>query len=140
MPALHCRQYKNKAGSCCHSPRLTDVLDFFLLTDSMLVIKFVPDGIKKCIRNCKNMLKKSFWKNLEKIMISPYSPIPSWLIFSFFLVFWRYYCWYLSSKTLVTFPPFLIPYYFCDPAMMPTVHLFIESIPFCQPQPHFHVM
>ena len=24
----------------------------------MLVINFVPDGIKKCIRNCKNMIKK----------------------------------------------------------------------------------
>ena len=27
----------------------------------MLIMKFVSDGIKKCIRNCKNTLKKSFW-------------------------------------------------------------------------------
>ena len=27
----------------------------------MLVIEFVPDGIKKCIRNCKNMIKNTFW-------------------------------------------------------------------------------
>ena len=26
----------------------------------MLVIKFVPDVIKKCIRNCKDMLKRVF--------------------------------------------------------------------------------
>ena len=37
----------------------------------VVVKKLVPDGIKKCIRKCKNMLKKSFWntlfaKNCEK--------------------------------------------------------------------------
>ena len=36
----------------------------FSPSDSMLVIKFVPDGIKNCIRNCKNLLKKSFWNTV----------------------------------------------------------------------------
>ena len=33
---------------------------FFLPIDSMLVIRFVPDEIRKCIRNCENVLKINF--------------------------------------------------------------------------------
>ena len=50
-------------ASCCHFRRPTDiVLDFFYPQTPyfMLVTKFVPDGIKEYIRNCKKMLKESF--------------------------------------------------------------------------------
>lgn len=36
----------------------------------MLVIKFVSDGIKNGIRNCKNMVKKSFWNTFYSQKLS----------------------------------------------------------------------
>ena len=63
-------------ASCWHFQRPANVvLDFFYPQTLyfILVIKFVPVGIEGCIRDCKNMLKKSFqstffcWKLNKKV-------------------------------------------------------------------------
>ena len=49
--------------SCWHFRRPKDIVMFFPHPQTsyfMLIIKFVPGGIKKILRNCKNMLKGVF--------------------------------------------------------------------------------